>query len=138
MELQPFVWCIVANMCDERCAGPGGVELWHGTKHFSPGTRLYCPGYPLHDDGRIRVYGRHRNGGRFVDMIVRSEWLINVRVKAVYDPKVIRRATLDGIVPSPMDEAARLDLEEWAARVRQYGDNTKMPRLIARSTGEER
>lgn len=89
------VWCLVANVVEERTCGPDGTETWHGTKHFAPGAKIYC--FPAQwGDGyeQIRVVGRHRGSRRFVTMIVKSRWLTNWRVQLVYSPAVIER--LDG------------------------------------------
>jgi hypothetical protein len=60
-------WCLVGNIVHERPCGEGGREIQQGTKHFSPGTEVYC--LPTQwGDGyqRIIVIGRHRGSKRFV------------------------------------------------------------------------
>src|SRR5947209_388254 len=59
------VWCIVANVADERGAGPGGQQRWRGTKHFTPGTKVYVL-KPLWDWSlhRFMVLGRARRTHR--------------------------------------------------------------------------
>ena len=85
-------WCLVGNIVDERPCGPGGLEIKHGTKHFSPGTRVYC--LPAQwGDGyeQIMVIGRHRGSKKFVTMVINSDWVENWRAKVVYNPEVLRR-----------------------------------------------
>ncbi len=84
------VWWVVANVVDERPYGEGGRETRRGTKHFSPGTKVYCfP--PLWGDGyeKVQVVGRHRGSRRYVTMIVASRWLTSWRVQLVYSPAAI-------------------------------------------------
>ena len=83
------VWCVVANIKKEIPFGPGGVEKRIGTKHFSPGTKVYCF-QALWGDGyqRVQVIGRHRGSHRYVTMIIKSDWLTNWRVKAEYSPSL--------------------------------------------------
>lgn len=84
------LWCVVANVADETHVGPAGAIVRRGTKHFSPGTKVYCfP--PLWGDGyeRVRVLGRHRGARGLVEMIVPFRHLTNWRAKLVYDPFVV-------------------------------------------------
>lgn len=85
-------WVLVGNIVNERPYGPGGTETKHGTKHFSPGAKVYC--FPAQwGDGydQIIVIGRHRRSRKFKTMIISSSWVENWRAKVVYNPEVIRR-----------------------------------------------
>ena len=90
-QTQEFVWCVVANIKREIPFGPE-KEIRLGTKHFSPGAKVYCfksewdPGL-----GRLRVIGRHRGSRRFVKMVIEKSWLTNWRVKAVYNPRLVAK-----------------------------------------------
>jgi len=90
------VWCLVANVVAERRAGPGGVNVRRGTKHFAPGAKVYCLP-PLWDSyhkvrsvDKIVVVGRHRRSHRYMTIVTRTEWLTNWRIQLVYSPHVIR------------------------------------------------
>jgi hypothetical protein len=86
------VWCPVANMVAERHAGPGGQEVWRGSKHFQPGAKLYLEsGFWGMGGERVTVVGRHRGSHQYVTMVVRSVWLENWRAHLVYSPHVIRQ-----------------------------------------------
>lgn len=88
-QVQP-VWCLVGNIVEERPFGHGGEETRRGTKHFSPGTKVYCfP--PLWGDGyeRVKVIGKHRGSRRMATMIIRSDWITNRRAKLVYQPSLV-------------------------------------------------
>lgn len=83
------IWCLAGNMIDERHAGPGGIETWHGSKHFSPGTKLYC--YPPLWDGyeNVKVMGLARASRRWITIVIRSKWIVNRRAQLVYKPAVV-------------------------------------------------
>jgi hypothetical protein len=85
------IWCVVANVVAEHPVGEN-KEIRRGTKHFSTGTKVYC--YPpLWGDGyeKIKVIGRHRHSRQLVEMVTRSKWLTNWRVKRVYLPFVVEQ-----------------------------------------------
>lgn len=85
-------WCLVGNIVKERPIGEGGVEIKKGTKHFSPGTKIYA--FPAQwGDGyeRIIVVGRHRGSKDFVTMVIKADWVTNWRAKVVYSPEVLHR-----------------------------------------------
>ncbi len=87
----PSQWCLVGNIVEERPYGEGGVETKRGTKHFSPGTKVYCLPSSWGDGyEKIRVIGRHRGSREFVTMVIRADWVTNWRAKVVYDPMVLR------------------------------------------------
>jgi len=134
LEAQPFIWCLIANMRAERHAGPGGTEVWAGTKHFRPGAKLYCwP--PMWDSyngtgtfDSIRVFGMHRASHRYVTMVVKARWLTNWRVKAVYDPRIIRALTpSDRPLWNDSDEA-RARAEELAERMCRFYPDVSEPK----------
>jgi len=89
-KTQP-VWCVVANIAEDI---PFGEEhqIKKGTKHFSPGTKVYC--YPpLWGDGyeNIKVVARHRGSKQFVTMVVRDKWLLDCRAKLAYNPHIVHK-----------------------------------------------
>ncbi|PQO39000.1 hypothetical protein C5Y96_03780 [Blastopirellula marina] len=84
--------CLVGNIVEQHPYGEGGLETRRGTKHFSPGTKVYC--LPAQwGDGyeRVKVIGRHRGSKDFVTMVIPSAHITNWRAKVVYNPEVIRR-----------------------------------------------
>jgi len=85
-------WCLVGNIVEERKHGEGGTETCSGTKHFSPGTKVFCLPAQWGDGyDQIMVIGRHRGSKRFETMIISSDWVINWRAKVVYNPTVLKR-----------------------------------------------
>ena len=139
-EPRPFVWCIVANMRAGRRVGPGGIEVRPGTKQFRPGAKLYCwppRWYSYHGmDGidRIRVTGLPRRSHRCITIVVDAKLLTNWRVKAVYEPRIIRELTSgDRDRPGWDDsEEKRARAEELVARMRaHYPDEVARPDTAA-------
>ena len=82
------IWCVVGNIADEITFGEER-QLRKGTKHFSPGTKIYC--YPpLWDTWKgIKVIGRHRGSRQFVTMVINLQWLVDYRAKLVYNPHIL-------------------------------------------------
>ncbi|MGI5168476.1 hypothetical protein ACQEU3_29425 [Spirillospora sp. CA-253888] len=90
----PLAWCVVANVAPEVPFGPGGLELRRGTRHFSPGTRVWVLP-PQWGDGGEQVYviGRHRGSRRLVRLVMRRDRLVSFRARGVYSPAVLRLLT---------------------------------------------
>jgi hypothetical protein len=116
-------WCLVANVREWTRRGVGGQEIQSGTKHFSPGTKVYCcpPGWDQSLVLRANVLGRHRGGSKLVHMVIAAKHLTNWRPKLTYDPRILLspyeswRSPLWG-----SDEQARVNVERWAEWLRNY------------------
>lgn len=83
-----FVWCLVGNIVGEHAVGEN-KEIRKGTKHFSPGTKVYCfP--PMWGDGYERIYviGRPRQSARFIKVIIKSNLVTNWRLQKVFKPHI--------------------------------------------------
>ena len=91
-EEAPAVWCIVANVAEERPYGPGGAETRRGLKIFSAGAKLYVPdGFGGMGWETVDVVGRGRGAARYVAAKVQTRQLTNWRVRAVYSPAALRQ-----------------------------------------------
>jgi hypothetical protein len=122
--MSPFVWCLVANVTRQsHPAGQAGQESF-GTKHFAPGTKIYCfkPGW---GDGmeRLQVMGIPKEGGaKPIKLISSTRWFVDWRVEKVHWPAIVkemgryRGTSWDGT------DASRREAEELA---------TAMNRLVA-------
>lgn len=112
-------WCLVGNIVKQRYFGEGGLTLKPGTKHFSPGTKVYC--LPCQwGDGyeQIVVIGRHRGSHRFCIMIVSCHHITNWRPKLVYSPEVHR--LMDEWAAEPGHTAtwgSREYIEQWLPEI---------------------
>jgi len=88
--LEP-VWTVTANIVKERKAGPGGSETHVGTKLFSPGTKVYVIDWFPGTCKDIMVVGLSRKPKRFIKLIIRVNWIENLRVKLCYAPTALQK-----------------------------------------------
>lgn len=82
-------WCLVGNIIDEHTYGVE-KEIRHGTKHFSPGTKVYCA-TSMWSDGyeRIGVIGSPRHGRKYIEVIMESDKIENFRLQKCYKPAIL-------------------------------------------------
>ncbi|MDP9094863.1 MAG: hypothetical protein M3N95_18485 [Actinomycetota bacterium] len=82
-EEQLLTWCVVANV-----VGDGGSG---GTRHFSPGTKVWVLPPQWGDGGEdVFVAGHHRGQrGGLVRMVLPRRHLVAFRVKPVYSFSVM-------------------------------------------------
>ncbi|WP_406445844.1 hypothetical protein OHB00_18290 [Streptomyces sp. NBC_00631] len=127
-------WCLVANVARETLHGDSGLDLQHGTKHFSADALLWIPPIPW-DPGHWRwpAVGRHRgNSRRYINMVVRAEDLENFRVKGVYSEALVR--SLNGHRHDPA--APRTLQNPWSREQAQsWADRWNQPREPVRIDG---
>ncbi|BDD05594.1 hypothetical protein [Aureibacter tunicatorum] len=90
MILEP-VWTVAANIVNERKFGHEGSETRNGTKHFSPGTKVYIIDWYAGTCEDIIVVGLSRKPKRFIKVVIRAGWVENLRPKLCYDPKALRK-----------------------------------------------
>jgi hypothetical protein len=85
------VWCLVGNVVDDHPHGEDGA-LKRGSKHFAPGTKVYCLP-PVWGDGfeRVVAIGLHRGSRKWVTVVMPSEQITNWRAKAFFKPAVLKR-----------------------------------------------
>lgn len=80
-EKNRFCFVLVGNIIDKHYFGEE-KEIRRGTKHFSPGTKVYLfPEYGGNGYLDMHVYGLHRKSKRKILMVIRSYMIKNVRVK---------------------------------------------------------
>ncbi|MFB6892430.1 hypothetical protein ACFCX4_24310 [Kitasatospora sp. NPDC056327] len=92
---EPLGICIVANIAPETGHGEGGLEIRRGLRHFASGAKVWIAPPAWGDGGEhVIVAGRHRgNSRRYARMVIKSRFLVNFRVRAVYSPAVVRALT---------------------------------------------
>ena len=74
-------WCLVGNIVQERDYGENH-EVKLGTKHFSPGTKVYCaPGHWGDGGENIVVIGKHRGSPQYIE---------NFCCQKVFKPAVLK------------------------------------------------
>ena len=90
-KLPEWIWCLVGNVIDEHPFGEDHTIV-HGTRHFSPGTKVYC--LPVQwGDGyeKIAVLGKHRGSRGLIRIVMSRELIHNFRCQKVFSPYVIKR-----------------------------------------------
>ncbi len=109
-----FIWCLVGNVIDLHLSGKD-QELMHGTKHFTPNTKVYC--FPTRwGDGyeNIKVIGRHRKSHRFISIVMPSKLIRNWRLQKVYNPFILNlMQSQNGWTNSEKDRQTILEMLEW-------------------------
>jgi hypothetical protein len=84
-----YLECVVGNIIGRHVFGEQR-EIKNGIKHFRAGTKVYCVfmyGGMGHEE--VRVMGKHRKSFRMIDIVIRTHYIKNFRVRKVYDPYVI-------------------------------------------------
>jgi hypothetical protein len=85
-----WLYCLVGNIIEKHDFGED-KEIRYGTKHFSPGTKVYCyPGQWGDGYENIYVIGKPRNSFKLIKVIMQRKYITNFRLKKVYNKKVIR------------------------------------------------
>ena len=83
--------CLVGNIVAWHWAGKGANDIRYGTKHFSPGTKVYCfSGHWGDKYEKAVVIGRHRGQSKLHRMIIPCRYITNWRSQLVYSPAVLR------------------------------------------------
>lgn len=120
-KLPEWIWCLVGNVIDEHPFGEDHTVV-HGTRHFSPGTKVYC--FPVQwGDGyeKIAVLGKHRGSRGLIRIVMSRELIHNFRCQKVFSPYVIKRIYIrnnhgmnfEGWGQSEADHETILSLLPW-------------------------
>jgi hypothetical protein len=88
---EPTDWCLVGNIVEEHEFGES-KEIRRGSKHFTPGTKVYClpPQWGVGYEKVVAV-GICRKSRRWITVVMSRELITNWRAKVVYKPAVLRR-----------------------------------------------
>ena len=88
-----FRYILVGNIIDKHLYGKK-KEIKSGTKQFREGAKVYLlPKYGGMGHESIPVYGLPRKRWKKIKIVIRSEMIKNVRVKKIFDPKLIEMVT---------------------------------------------
>lgn len=86
-----WIWCLVGNVIDTHPFGEDHTIV-HGTRHFSPGTKVYCLPSQWGDGyEQIAVMGKHRGQRGLIKIVMKRELIHNFRCQKVFSPYVIKR-----------------------------------------------
>lgn len=86
-DLHEDIFCIVANVVNECFYGEDKI-LHYGTKHFSPGTKVYIIDWYLGTCERVMVVGLHKRTKKLIAIVISVDRIENVRVQKIYQPKI--------------------------------------------------
>ena len=82
-------FAVVGNISDHLRGGRTEGKFYQGTPKFSPGTKVYLgDAYWGMGGQNIHVIGLRRVSRRFVNVAIHSGILDNLRVTAIYAPKI--------------------------------------------------
>ena len=111
-------WAVVANVAEQTNHGADGDLKTSGTRHFSPGTKVWILPAEWGDgwDDALLV-GRHRGSRRYVQMVVPLRHLREFRVEGVYSRAVMRELTKpwDSERGRPLQWSSRAEAQEVIA-----------------------
>ena len=86
-----WCWCLVGNIVQEHEYGEKH-EIKYGTKHFSRGSKVFLAPAQWGDGyENIVVIGLPRYGSKYIEIIIRSKYIENYRMKKVYKPAILKR-----------------------------------------------
>lgn len=81
--------CVVGNIIGDHYWGKN-KERKNGTKHFRGGTKVYCIFmYGGNGHQRVRVLGKPRKSFKMIEIVIRTGYIKNFRIKRVYEPRII-------------------------------------------------
>jgi hypothetical protein len=88
-----WAWCLVGKIVDRNTVGRGH-RVVRGTRHFAPGTKVYCP-CELGGNGweRICVIGVPRYSDKLVSMMIPATKICDFHLEKVTDKTVIEVMT---------------------------------------------
>ena len=108
IPLEP-VWTVTSNIVEERTSGPDGFESHTGTKHFSPGTKVYIIDWFPGVAERIVVVGLSRKPKRFIKMVIPANSVQSFRIKMCYEPGALKK--IYAHFETQKDDISRLNKE---------------------------
>ncbi|WP_293887888.1 MULTISPECIES: hypothetical protein [unclassified Sphingobacterium] len=93
-HLEPTpLWTLVANIKENISHGEGKLKTRIGTKQFRASTKVYIIDWFAGMCKDITVIGLSRDTKRLITIVIRAEWVENLRVKLCYTPTVCSTIT---------------------------------------------
>lgn len=130
-------WCLVGNVVEEHELGEA-KDVVQGSKHFRPGTKVYCLPAQWHDGfERVAAIGICRVSRRWITVVMRAELITNWRAKVVYQPAVLRRLS-EGIEGYRRQWSTREQVEEMVEELRRRAVSPAPSDRPAPNAGETR
>lgn len=115
---EPTDWCLVGNIVAEHAFGES-KEIRRGSKHFTPGTKVYClPPQWVDGYDQVVAIGIARRSRRWITVVLPSRLITNWRAKVVYQPAALRRLR-KGFGGFNHQWTSRQEVESWAESLRR-------------------
>ena len=135
IEYCDWRWCLVGNIVDRRIYGQEH-EVKYGTKHFSPGTKVYIAPHQWGDGGEnLVVLGNPRHKKGLIECVIRSDYICNWRLKKIYPSLVLDRIDCSKYSWWGNDDGWKNCIEHYAESANKY--NLDDPKIINNETKEE-
>ena len=133
-HLPEWVWCLVGNVVDEHPQGEDHVIV-HGTKHFRPGTKVYCLPSQWGDGyEQIAVLGKHKGQRGLIAIVMGSRLIENFRCQKVYSPYVIRKMYQSDFIPWGNSESDHECVQSLAKWLNMTDEEVKRRTILARAS----
>ncbi len=118
---EPTDWCLVGNVVEEHEFGDS-KEVRRGSKHFTPGTKVYCLP-PQWGDGyeKVVTVGIARGSRRWITVVMSADLITNWRAKVVYKPAVMRRLR-EGFNGFNRQWESQKEVESYVEMMRRRGE----------------
>ena len=81
-------WCLVGNIVKEHPYGEEHI-MRTGTRHFRPGTKVYCAPMNWGDYDKLVVIGHPRHGKMYIEVIMERKKIENFRLQKCFRPAVL-------------------------------------------------
>lgn len=111
---------MVGNIVDEREFGEDH-HIVHGTKQFSPGTKVYCRPVSFGIEERWKITGIPKHGGKYITVILSPDCVTNLRAKIVYSPKLIDKLIRDYVYFDSKEQ-----VENWIKIVNEWRESKNL------------
>ena len=117
---EPTEWCLVGNVVETHEFGES-KEIRRGSKHFTPGTKVYCLP-PQWGDGyeKAIAVGIARGSRRWIAVVLSTDLITNWRAKVVYKPAAMRRLR-EGFDGFNRQWKSQKEVESFAEWMRERG-----------------
>ena len=115
---EPTDRCLFGNIVEEHEFGES-KEICRGSKHFTPGTKVYCLPPQWGDEyEKVVAVGIARGSRRWITVVLLSRLSTNWRAKVVYKPAVLRRLR-EGFKGFKRQWTSQKEVESWAESLRR-------------------
>ena len=115
----PCDWCLVGNIVQQHAFGMK-KEIREGSKHFTPGTKVYCLPSQWGDGyEKVIAVGISRGSRKWITVVMHRSLITNWRAKVVYKPQVKERLR-EGFNGHNLQWESREQVEKWVKSLHKW------------------